>query len=581
MDYWNYLNASTLFDLKGLSQGSAERFFHLLGLGHSVADLLGHYSDEFGHLPVETLQRMAQAHRTYQTWRKRKTTIEEARRKARLHTVPAGVYQYAPRPDQLDAIVRTARLCPRTAVETDDDWVAVLQAGVALWTWCMDLCRKEGKATTRQADGAQERAVKFDQYLRASETLADLPPHRWLAMRRGVKEKALTLLLELPEDGMLQRMERVKEQLGPPAQERDPVSLLSELVTDDLRPWLLSIMDSDAQQQAVRSACESLAGLLRTSAVQARQLGAVYLTRSGAQVAVVVADREGDPANQRVLKAEGDWVNKVVEFFNDQGVVHIVLPTSVVDAELLPPLEEQLLGRLDGKVQILKVRPAALGEARIPLTDPPLRLRKSVASAMVLARRALDPLREWSLVDPVSIGVAEYQAELNTDALRQALKETSELCRLERRRGKRVHMGGPQTRGNAAMAKLNQMVKTIADLRAGMTVHGMVTNISHFGAFVNLGLAQEALVHISELSDSFVSNPNEVVSIGQQVTARVLAVEPARGRISLTLKTRSRQLEGNDRRGQGERGGGRAERNGPPMSKAQALANLEKLFKKE
>jgi uncharacterized protein len=204
-----------------------------------------------------------------------------------------------------------------------------------------------------------------------------------------------------------------------------------------------------------------------------------------------------------------------------------------------------------------------------------------VASATVLARRALDPLKEWSLVDPVSIGVAEYQNDINQEQLRAALTDTVELCRLERRRGKRVSMGGAVSRGSAAMARLNPLVKTLADLRAGMSVHGVVTNISHFGAFVNIGLPQEALVHISELSDKFVSNPNEVVSIGQQVTAHVLAVDPARGRISLSLKSQAKLMIEREQR---PRDRGRQPQQGakpvPALSKAQALANLEKLFKK-
>ena len=434
-------------------------------------------------------------------------------------------------------------------------------------------------------DLANPRAsANYDELVRGTEDLEGMAPHRWLAMRRGAKEGVLRLTLELPEENIRSAVEQARPKLGPAAQEREVASLLSELVMDDVRPWLLSILDNDAQLQAIRSAADTLAGMLRASPVQARKLGTVYLTRAGAPVALVVADREGDPEVQRVIKAEEGWESKAAAFFEEQGVQHVVIPASAVDSELLAALEQALVAKL-GKVQLIKIRPAALSEAREPLTDPPLRLRSTVASALVLARRALDPLREWSLVDPVKIGVAEYQHDLNTDLLRASLRETCELCRLERRRGKRVHMGVAPTRGNAAMAKLNPMVRTIQDLRSGMTVHGMVTNISHFGAFVNLGLAQEALVHISELSDSFVANPNEVVSIGQQVTARVLAVEPARGRISLSLKTHSRQLQdGGGRRGGGGPGQGgdrMGGQKGPPMSKSEALANLEKLFKKD
>jgi predicted RNA-binding protein with RPS1 domain len=306
--------------------------------------------------------------------------------------------------------------------------------------------------------------------------------------------------------------------------------------------------------------------------VQARQLGAVYVLRPGAAAAAVVVDREGDVQAQRALKATSGWIDRVVDFFAGHEVQHVVLPTSAPDADLLAALEDRL-----GELQLTKVRTAALAEARRPLTDPPLRLGSSVASATVLARRAMDPLREWSLVDPVSIGVAEYQNDLDQDQLRAALTDTVELCRLERRRGKRVSMGGAVSRGSAAMARLNPLVKSLADLRPGMTVHGVVTNISHFGAFVNIGLPQEALVHISELSDRFVSNPNDVVSIGQKVTAHVLAVDPGRGRISLSLKSQAKVLLERQRPARRDRPQVKATAN---MSKAQALANLEKLFKK-
>jgi transcriptional accessory protein Tex/SPT6 len=449
----------------------------------------------------------------------------------------------------------------------------------------MALARKEGRVISRAKDLGHPQAAEFDAYVRLEEKLADLPPHRWLAMRRGEREGVLQLSLELPEAALLEEVKRFQPSLGENARSRTPESLLRELVLDDLTPWLLRLLDMDAQAQAVRSATEAFAGLLRSTSVQARQLGAVHLIRPGAPVAMVSVDREGDLSAQRVVKGEGNWLDKVMEFLQEHGLQTVVVPTTAPSAEMLAALETRLAA---ASAQVVKVRPAALAEARQPLVDPPHRLSASVASALVLARRALDPLKEWSLVDPVAIGIAEYQNDLDTDQLRAALVETAELCRLERRRGKRVHMGGAVPRGSAAMARLNPLVKSLTDLRAGMTVHGVITNISHFGAFVNIGLPQEALVHISELSDRFVSNPNEVVSIGQQVTAHVLSVDPSRGRISLSLKTQ-RPVDREERRPGGGNGfartaplpgGGGVPRPGAQMSKAQALANLEKLFKK-
>ena len=597
MEFWDHLKQNAQLDLQGVSGTIAGRFAELLSRGHSVADLLAHYGEEFGHLPVETLRSMANALRTYLVWRKRRQQLEEAYEGAGLPPVPAQVYRKASTADQLDAILRTARLCPKDRAEGEEQWIEVLEAGVELWARGMALARKDGTIRCEAASlDHPEQLSEYDAYVKHSDGLAELAPHRWLAMRRGERAGLLVLKLELPAEGLLEEVVNFKERLGPTAAEREPESLLDELILDDLQPWLLRILDSEAQNKAIKSATEALAGLLRTSAIQVRQLGAVYFTKPGAPAAAVVTDRDGDLVAQKVIRAEGPWLDKVVDFLEGKGVQHVVLPTSALTPEFVSSLE----AKLDDKAQVIKVRPAALSEAKRPLTDPPLRLGASAAAAVVLARRALDPLKEWSSVDPVGIGVAEYQSDLDTDMLRAALKETAELCRLERRRGRRVQMGGSVPRGNTAMAKLNPLVKSLTDLKAGMTVYGMVTNISHFGAFVNVGLPQEALVHISELSDSFVTNPNEVVSIGQQVNAHVLAVDPARGRISLSLKTLRRRgpMERSERRDRpahplpqrepremrGGGGGDRRERRndeGPPMSKAEALANLEKLFKKD
>ncbi|PUZ21662.1 RNA-binding transcriptional accessory protein [Chitinophaga parva] len=79
-------------------------------------------------------------------------------------------------------------------------------------------------------------------------------------------------------------------------------------------------------------------------------------------------------------------------------------------------------------------------------------------------------------------------------------------------------------------------VKSMEDLKVGMTLPGVVTNITAFGAFVDVGVKQDGLVHISHLSNRYVSNPNDVVKLNQKVTVTVLEVDPARKRISLSMK---------------------------------------------
>jgi uncharacterized protein len=81
-------------------------------------------------------------------------------------------------------------------------------------------------------------------------------------------------------------------------------------------------------------------------------------------------------------------------------------------------------------------------------------------------------------------------------------------------------------------------VETLDDLKPGMVLEGAVTNVAAFGAFVDIGVHQDGLVHISQMSDDFVKNPAEVLKVGQRVQATVMEVDMARKRIALSLKTK-------------------------------------------
>ncbi|MFJ6415977.1 Tex family protein [Paeniglutamicibacter sp. NPDC091659] len=134
-------------------------------------------------------------------------------------------------------------------------------------------------------------------------------------------------------------------------------------------------------------------------------------------------------------------------------------------------------------------------------------------------------------------------------------------------------------------ANLKEGVEKIGDLRVGMVLEGTVSNVAAFGAFVDVGVHQDGLVHVSAMSNKFISDPREVVTSGQVVKVKVLEVDPARKRISLTLRLDDepaaakperdgqrpdqrgqRQLRGGDARGdaRGERGTNKASRPGQP-----------------
>jgi uncharacterized protein len=92
-------------------------------------------------------------------------------------------------------------------------------------------------------------------------------------------------------------------------------------------------------------------------------------------------------------------------------------------------------------------------------------------------------------------------------------------------------------RKKAKILEFDKQIKTINDITPGMLLPGIVTNITNFGAFVDVGIKTQGLVHISQLSDSFVQNPYDVVSLHQHVKVRVMEVDPERNRLSLSMKT--------------------------------------------
>lgn len=87
------------------------------------------------------------------------------------------------------------------------------------------------------------------------------------------------------------------------------------------------------------------------------------------------------------------------------------------------------------------------------------------------------------------------------------------------------------------MATFAEGVNQVSDLTVGMSLEGVVTNVTHFGAFVDIGVHPDGLVHISQLADHFVNDPSQEVSVGDIVQVTVLEIDEARKRISLSRKS--------------------------------------------
>ncbi len=98
-----------------------------------------------------------------------------------------------------------------------------------------------------------------------------------------------------------------------------------------------------------------------------------------------------------------------------------------------------------------------------------------------------------------------------------------------------LEKNGRDPREKIKVFEFSADVKTIDDLHEGMELNGIITNITNFGAFCDIGIKENGLIHISNLADKFVSNPSEIVSLHQYVTVRVLEVDTNRKRIQLKL----------------------------------------------
>ena len=96
---------------------------------------------------------------------------------------------------------------------------------------------------------------------------------------------------------------------------------------------------------------------------------------------------------------------------------------------------------------------------------------------------------------------------------------------------------GRDPRASVKVFEFSPDVHSMEDLRAGMVLPGIVTNITNFGAFVDVGVKQDGLVHISQMAERFISNPSDVVKLHQHVQVKVLEVDIPRKRIQLSMKT--------------------------------------------
>jgi uncharacterized protein len=526
-----------------------------------------------------------------------------------------------------------------------------------------ELLHDEGIIVSRKSMDAVDAQDKFRMYYDYREPVRTIPSHRMLAIRRGEAESVLYFLIELDPARAIGVIRR--HVLGPEgdwtsqldlAIEDSWARLLSSSIQGEIRLELKKRSDIDAIQ-VFRDNLANL--LLAAPAGPISVLGVDPGLRSGCKVAVV--DETGKflahdvvyPHTGQIAKAS----QNLATLIRQHNVRAIAIGNGTASRETDAFVRDFLAEH--NMTDIFKVMVSESGASVYSASDvarqefPDLDL--TVRGAISIARRLQDPLSELVKVDPKSIGVGQYQHDVDQRQLQQSLEATVESCvnkvgvdlntsswtllryvagitertalnivqfrdengrftsraqlknvpgvgdkTFEQAAGFLRIRGGSQPLDSTAVhpesyslveqiaasldAPIDRIIATpalldgvdrsrfsagaftlidileelrkpgrdprdkfvapsfhegvreIADLQPEMVLEGVVTNVTKFGAFVDIGVHQDGLVHISELSNRFIKDSNEAVRAGQIVTVKVLSADAATKRIALSMK---------------------------------------------
>src|SRR5690625_2900001 len=548
--------------------------------------------------------------------------------------------------------------------------------------------RKKATMRSRLISGKEEEGAKFRDYFDWEEPLEKAPSHRILAIRRGETEGVLIFRIQPPEEEAVALISPMFVTGSGAASQQVKLA-----VEDGYKRLLGPAMETEmrieskerADREAIRVFAENLRELLLASPLGERSVLAIDPGfRTGCKL--VALDRQGGLLHHDVVYLEQserrteEAADKIRGFISHFKLEAVAIGNGTAGRET----EKFVRGLgLPASIPVVMVNESgasiysASEVAREEFPDHDLTVRGAVS----IGRRLMDPLAELVKLDPKSIGVGQYQHDVDQNALKDSLDDV--VVNSVNRVGVEVNTAskqlltyvsgiGPQIAGNIvqyrnengpfqtraelkkvarlgpkafeqsagflrirdgknlldssavhpesygivdAMAAdlgctvsdlmkdgslrkkidlqryvtdsvglptLNDIleelskpgrdpreefevfsfaegVHSVGDLKEGQKLPGVVMNVTAFGAFVDVGLQQDGLVHVSQLADRFVKDPNEIVKVGQRVQVTVIEVDEGRNRIGLSMRAQP-ELRGGGRRAgghSGPQGGGR------------------------
>ncbi len=521
--------------------------------------------------------------------------------------------------------------------------------------------------SSRVIPGKEEEAANYQNYFDFSEPLRTCNSHRYLAMRRGEEEGLLKVAITIDDDEMTDRLVRMFVR---PTASADNADIVRAAVRDGYRRLMRPSIESEiaaatkekSDTAAIQLFADNVRQLLMDAPLGRKRILAIDPGfRTGCKV--VALDEQGNLLQHEVVyptPPANDFVgaaDTLCYLVDCHRIDAIAVGNGSGGRETERFLRDVVFPR---KVQIHIVSEqgasvySASDVAREEFPDEDVTVRGAVS----IGRRLLDPLAELVKIDPKSIGVGQYQHDVNQTRLRESLDYVvgscvnsvgvnvntasrqllsyvsgigpslaanivkyraengpfatrtdllavprmgekafqqcagflripggtnpldntgvhperyplveqmaadagTDIASLSRNRNQlhnieldryvtkdaglptltdiilELEKPGRDPREKAEEPVYDESARKIDDLHLGQELTGKVNNITAFGVFVDLGMKENGLIHISQLCDRFISSPSEVVSIGQRVRVKILDIDTARGRIALTMK---------------------------------------------
>lgn len=571
-----------------------------------------------------------------------------------------------------DDVMMSAKQFINEQIETEEDALKGARDIIAEWVnesatarnAIRSIFSREAFISSKVVKGKEEEAQNFRDYFDASEKLSRISSHRLLAMRRGETEGFLRVSISPEDENCKDRLLRIFQK-----SENESALQVAEAVNDAYKRLLKPSIENEfastskekADLEAIRVFAENLRQLLLAPPLgQKRVMGIDPGFRTGCKI--VCLDAQGNllhneniypnpPQNEHSQAMRK--VQKMVEAYDIQA---IAIGNGTASRETERFIQNI---RYDRKVQVFVVSEngasiySASKTAREEFPDYDVTVRGAVS----IGRRLMDPLAELVKIDPKSIGVGQYQHDVDQTKLKNSLDQTVEntvnrvgvnlntsskhlltyvsgvgpqiaqnivdyradngafnnrkelmkvpklgtktfeqcagflrisdgdnpldnsavhpesysvVQKMAKKLGKSIselirnkelrqaldlsefvtekvglptlndildelEKPGRDPRSPIKIFEFDPNVKDINNLQEGMELPGIITNVTNFGAFCDVGIKENGLIHISNLADRFVSNPSEIVSLHQHVQVRVLEVDLARKRIQLKL----------------------------------------------